>query len=397
MKKSLILLPMLLLLVSCGPSDEPTTTSTSTSTTSITTTTTSPIEVNYGTLDAPLTVGKFLEEATKLNLANQEFSDKHFFVQGVAQSLFTWNESYNNYDKFQLGEDKTSETKIDVTGMQRGEGITDVYQNDTFIVEGLAEKYNNNLCLYFDKDAKDYPTVRKLVTRGKSTVTSTIENGTITGLNVEYENGTTVEFEVSANTGYKIDKVEVYGSALTASEGKYSFKVIGDAIVKATIIADAPASHLARYDFSVLTDNGVKLDTTTLKNAFTSSYKDGTAGNILSEVTLVENVYSGNGSGGANAGKTGLLKFGTSSKAGKFSIKLSQTISSVTLSYHDFYKVSESNPTTTNTFQVNDVVKPNPYNSTASPESILFNLTATTDTLTFTANGRSVLFSIIFN
>ncbi len=393
MKKiSLILLPAMMLLAACGPSEEPTSSATTSGGGGST-----PVTVNYGTLESPLTVTKFLEEADKLGLEDKGFSTKHFFVQGVAQSYFAWNSSYKNYDKFQLGETKTSETKIDVTGMQRGEGITDVYQGDTFVVEGLAEKYNNALCIYFNKDAGDYPAVRKLVTRGESTAKATVENGKVEGLMDKYENGKTAEFTVTADSGFKIDKVEVYGGALKVNEaGKYTFTVAGDAEVKVTIIVDAPVSHLARYDFSTLTGKGTKLDATTLKKAFDDSYKDGSKGNMVSEATAASTVYDGNGSGGAYNGKSGMLKFGTGSANGSFTIKLTETVSKVTLNYHDFYASSDSYPTTTNKFAVNNVEKANPYNKDGTPEAVVFELTTASDTLEFKATGRAVLFSVLF-
>ncbi len=389
-KRSLILLPAMMLLAACGPTDGSSSTTTGGDTPS-------PSSVNYGTLEAPLTVTNFLEEAAKLKLENQAFSTKHFFVKGVAQTYFAWNTSYKNYDKFKLGETKTSETKIDVTGMQRGEGITDVYQGDTFVVEGLAEKYNDALCIYFDKTANDYPAVRKLVERGESTAKATIENGKVEGLMDKYENGKTAEFTVAADSGFKIDKVEVYGGALKAdATGKYTFTVAGDAEVKVTIIADVPVTHFARYDFSTLTGKGAQADAASLKKAFDDSYKDGSKGNMLSEVTAASTVYDGNGSGGAYNGKSGMLKFGKSGTDGSFTIKLTDTVNKVTLNYHDFYASSDSNPTTTNKFAVNGVEKANPYNKDGTPEDVVFELTAPSDTLEFKATGRAVLFSVLF-
>lgn len=400
MKKSFILLPMLMLMLSAcgggGTSSSSSSTTSGSSSSGSSTPEPTPVEVNYGSLEAPLTVGTFLEEAGKLNLSNGEFSKKHFFVQGVAQTYFAFNESYDNYDKFKLGESKTSDKTIDVSGAKRGEGISDVYQNDTFVVEGLAEKYNNALCIYFIKDT-DYPVVQKLVTRGESTATvAAFENGKVDGLMDKYENGKTAEFTVTVDSGFKIDSVKVYGNALTLEGGKYSFVVKGDVEVKVTIVADAPATHLARYDFSVLKDNGTETTAATLKAAIDSSYKDGTSGNMLSEVTSTTKVFNGNGSGGAYSGKAGMLKFGTSTETGTFTIKLTGTVSKVTLGYHDFYKLSTQYPATSNTFEINGVAKANPYNDTGEPQEVVFELTVASDELVFKANGRAVLFTMVF-
>ena len=248
-KRSLILLPAMMLLVACGPTDQ------STSTTPTTTTTTSgvtPVKVDYGSLESPLTVTKFLEEAGKLELENGSFSEKHFFVEGVAQTYFAWNNTYKNYDKFKLGETKTSETKIDVTGMQRGEGIDDVYQGDTFVVEGLAEKYEDELCIYFNKKANDYPLVQKLVSRGESTVSFvTVENGKVEGLLEKYENGKTAEFTVTADTGFKVVSVEVYSKEIAMGEdGKYNFRVMGDATIKVTTQSKASTEKIVSIEIA---------------------------------------------------------------------------------------------------------------------------------------------------
>lgn len=390
-KKSLILLPAMMLLAACGPTEGGSTTSKSSDGGD------TPSVVNYGTLETPLTVSEFLLEADKLQLENQAFSEKHFFVKGVAQSYFTWNSSYKNYDKFQLGETKTSEVKIDVTGMQKGTGVDDVYQGDTFVVEGLAEKYKDALCIYFNKDANDYPAVRALLSRGESSVKATVTNGKVEGLMAKYENGKTAEFTVTADSGFKVDSVKVYGGALVAdSTGKYSFTVAGDANVEVTTIADAPVTHLARYDFSTLTGKGTALDAAGLKTAFDECYKDGASGNILSEVTSVEKVYNGNQSGGFYNEKPGVLKFGTSSLNGSFTIKLTVAVNKVTLNYHDFFASSADYPTTTNKFSVNGVEKANPYTSDGTPEDVVFELTSASDTLEFKATKRAILFAVVF-
>ncbi len=247
-KRSLILLPAMILLAACGPADQ----STSSTPTTTTTSEVTPVKVDYGSLESPLTVTKFLEEAAKLELENGKFSEKHFFVKGVAQTYFAWNETYNNYDKFKLGETKTSETKIDVTGMQRGTGIDDVYQGDTFVLEGLAEKYNDELCIYFDKNANDYPVVQKLVSRGESTVSvATVENGKVEGLLEKYENGKMAEFTVTADAGFKVASVEVYSKELTMGEdGKYIFTVMGDATIKVITQSEASTEKIASIEIA---------------------------------------------------------------------------------------------------------------------------------------------------
>ncbi len=82
-------------------------------------------------------------------------------------------------------------------------------------------------------------------------VSSTIENGTITGLAATYTCGETATFTVSANTGYKVQSVKVYGTALqAAADGSYSFVVTGNANVVVTIVDE---STVADEVFATLT------------------------------------------------------------------------------------------------------------------------------------------------
>ena len=233
--KSFILLPaMMLILASCGPKeDSSSSTSSSSSSTSESTTTSQPVEVKYGSLEAPLKVDEFVTEAGKLKLGHQEFSKKTFFVEGYVDSSMVWNEGYGNFNKFKLATAKGSETMVEVSGAKRGEGVSDVYHNDTIVLEGLAEVYNDVLCIYFDKTNNNYPTIHK-VTAGESMIKVTAEHASVTGLMEKYMNGAMGEFTVKAESGFEIVSVMAYGTALTETEGKYFFKVSGDGEVLVT-------------------------------------------------------------------------------------------------------------------------------------------------------------------
>lgn len=231
--KSFILLPaMMLILASCGPKeDSSSSTSPSSSSTSESTTTSQPVEVKYGSLEAPLKVDEFVTEAGKLKLGHQEFSKKSFFVEGYVDSSMVWNEGFGNFNKFKLATAKGSETMIEVSGAKRGEGVSDVYHNDTIVLEGLAEVYNDVLCIYFDKTNNNYPTIHK-VTVGESMIKVTAEHASVTGLMEKYTNGAMSEFTVLVDAGFKVNSVTAYGKELSEKEGKYTFKVMGDGEVK---------------------------------------------------------------------------------------------------------------------------------------------------------------------
>ena len=232
-KKSLILLPVaMLFLAGCNndttPSSSTSSSETPTPTPSTSTTTSQTVTVNYGSLTAPLSIAEFNTEVAKLGLKDNEFSTEHFFVKGYVYADPTYYSDSSSY-LLKLTDGKESEAYINAGGVKLDTGVEEPYKNDTVVVEGLAELYGTNYSIWSTKT--DSPAL-KSVTRGTSTVTSSIENGTITGLNATYTNGATASFTVAVNSGYKISSVTAYGDELTAVEGKYSFTVGGDAEVK---------------------------------------------------------------------------------------------------------------------------------------------------------------------
>ncbi len=402
-KNSLVLLPIAaLFLAGCNntPAESDTTssetpsssTSSSSSETPSSSSTSETVTVNYGTVDAPLSIAEFNTEADKLDLGNEDFSAEHFFVKGYVVDVPTFYSSTSTY-KLKLTDGKNDTTYINVNGVKIDTGVEVPCQNDTVVVKGLAEFYNGKYSIWYTES--DFPEL-KSVTRGTSTVTSSIENGTIAGLETSYTNGATATFTVTADEGYTITQVFAYGNALEAVDGQYSFVVAGDAVVNVILSKDGETvSYLAKYDFSSLTGTGTEFSTTTFKTAFANSYVSGSSGNVVSEVTTVTKVSNGNGSGGAHENEKGLIKFGTSKVNGTFAITLTKEVNKVTLNYHDFYKSSADYSSTKNTFTINDVTKANPYNATAAGEDVVFELATASNTLTFTANGRAVVFSMI--
>ncbi len=250
-KKSLILLPVaMLFLAGCNndttPSSSTSSSETPTPTPSTSTTTSQTVTVNYGSLTAPLSIAEFNTEVAKLGLKDKEFSTEHFFVKGYVSAAPDFNSQYSSY-KLKLTDGKESSAYINVSGAVLDTGVETPYHNDTVVVEGLAELYGTNYSIWY-KDS-DSPAI-KSVTRGTSTVTSSIENGTITGLNATYTNGATASFTVAVNSGYKISSVTAYGDELTAVEGKYSFTVGGDAEVKVITVEESSKDVVKTIDIA---------------------------------------------------------------------------------------------------------------------------------------------------
>lgn len=135
---------------------------------------------------------------------------------------------------------------------------------------------------------------------------------------------------------------------------------------------------------------------TELTDAKTVLAKYADVANVIASATATK-VYEGNGNGGAKANAAGLIKFGTKSEKGVLTINFAEgtKINKVVVNCHDFYATSDSYPTTENTLDINDVALANPYNADATPADLTFELTTPTNSLTITANGRIVVYSIV--
>lgn len=177
------------------------------------------------------------------------------------------------------------------------------------------------------------------------------------------------------------------GDTATA-EKTYTVKVIKQ---------DTSTAESVTYDFSNLTEKGTALTTATALTKFNDSYQ-GTIANKLEEVTLTENVYSGNGTGGAYANSAGFLKFGTGKANGKITLKFLEgtQINKVVIACHDWYKKSDEYPTNTNNVSVNSgATQLAPYNTNGDFEELTFEITATNE-ITIESNLRIFVQSITF-
>lgn len=157
--------------------------------------------------------------------------------------------------------------------------------------------------------------------------------------------------------------------------------------------SSAPVGGAVVYDFSSLTGDGAKLDD---PDMFKGCVKSGS--NVIDSYVST-NVYNGNGSGGAYANKTGLIKFGKSSENGELTLTLSRKVSKVTINVSDFYK-DEGKGYPANYILVNGDRKDCPYNASATPADLVWNVSATDSIKISSANpdsakgGRFVVFKL---
>ena len=196
-------------------------------------------EVNYGTLEAPLTVTNLLDDDGSICEKTQgAFSDKKVVVKGVLKEA-TYSSSYGTYSGvLQDTEDATKTIKF--TGVKLDESVAaHVAGNDTVILEHYLEYYNNAYALYYKKsnDVYDYGDILSRVAVGTSTVTVEVEHATVQGLEETYQNDETATFYVVVDSGYELVSVKVYGktlSELKTAGPAFSFTVLGNATVTIT-------------------------------------------------------------------------------------------------------------------------------------------------------------------
>ena len=152
-----------------------------------------------------------------------------------------------------------------------------------------------------------------------------------------------------------------------------------------------PSGNTYVLNFSGLTGTGSKIDSdplTTVKSALGSNSSALTAASY-------ENIYDGNGDGGAHPNSSGFLKFGKSKTDGSLTLAFEglsfTTCESVC---HDWYTSSAEFPTNTNKVSVNGSAEQlAPYNTTGTGEKLTFTFSAT-DTITIVSNDRVFVWTI---
>lgn len=244
-KRLLITIPlMMMLLTGCGGGEDSSTSSSSSSSSSTTTSVKPDYEkdADHGTKEEPLTVAQFIEEAKKLQLGHEQYSKNHFFVTGYVQTRTVYsNKTKKIYDTFRLSDSKSNSTYINVGGALNSEdNNVETNQNDTIVIEGLAECYNDYYSIWSTSD--DNPLIHS-VSKGTSTLTTSVvgaekDDVTFDGLNETYTNGETAKFKVTNSKGGILVDVSLdYGGSLTADgDGYYSFVTDGDNKITATYI-----------------------------------------------------------------------------------------------------------------------------------------------------------------
>lgn len=170
---------------------------------------------------------------------------------------------------------------------------------------------------------------------------------------------------------------------------------------------DTPTYALiAKYDFTLSghTIKGSELKTEEQAlTLFDDSLVEGT--DKLLSITDIVKVYDGNSSGGAYPETPAILKMGSSSSNGTFTLHFEEgtDVARTIVSCHDFYDPSSEWGGNTDYLSVNSDSQLTPFNEGATPSDLTYDFSEATDVLEFesmgsgTGNsiyGRVVIFSI---
>lgn len=207
-----------------------------------------PVEVNYGTLEAPLGVNDLLNnDGTLCEKTSGSFSAQKVVVKGVLKSA-EWSDKYGTWTVVLADELDLTKT-IKATGLHlQADVAKTIAANDIVIVEHYLEYYNGGWSLYYKKDAANVYDYGDVLARevGRSTVTvAENANAHVSELEAAYLNDTEISFTVVVAEGYEVSSVKVYDKEVEAAEGVYKFVVAGNAeiVVTTKVVGEEPVAR----------------------------------------------------------------------------------------------------------------------------------------------------------
>lgn len=205
----------------------------------------------------------------------------------------------------------------------------------------------------------------------------------------------------TTDTTYTIANNKLHVAALPAEDATVTAKVSASCgaatpstkTVTITIkAAKQAAGDTVTFDFSEACDKttGVELTAETALALFNNASATET---LLTSVETTK-VYNGTGTGGGRPDTKGILKLGTGTVNGTFTLTFSKAVVKVEIVAHDFYKTSASNPTNNGrSLTVNGKKEVLPYNETATGETLTYEIAAST-VVTVEAAPRAYIWSI---
>ena len=156
--------------------------------------------------------------------------------------------------------------------------------------------------------------------------------------------------------------------------------------------SDVVVGDSITLDFTTATGKNTKLDNASALTVFNKAGGEG----VLTSVT-VENVYDGNGTGGAFANSSGFIKMGKSGGDGTLVMNFGdKKVAKVEIKCHDWYKKSADHPTNSNTVSVNGSAEVlAPYTEDGTYGVLTFVLDEATNEITIVSNDRIFVLEIV--
>jgi len=187
----------------------------------------------YGSLNKPKTVAEALAIAAEECKEKNDHTAEPVYIKGIVTKAPSYNAEKGFSQNIYLKDALTDAKDLWVYSANH-DALKVPYQNDTVVLHGYIMNYNGTIEVSNVKidNTSVYPEVDS-VTRGTSTISYTIDHGTI---NAEApksaKNNTEFSFKVTPETGYKVDSVTIAGDAVTAdANGVYKAYVKGDTSV----------------------------------------------------------------------------------------------------------------------------------------------------------------------
>jgi len=194
------------------------------------------VVTTIGTLEEPISVDEALTEITK-NGANNFSADKAY-VKGIVDSVSGPN-AHDGYTVMIHDEDDETKT-LQLYSIRISESLGVPHAGDTVIGFGylfwFKNDYTSSKEMTGDEELYiDFPIMQE-VTHKERTITTTIKNGTVTGIPDKASCGETITFTVTVNDGCTLSKVFINSDLITGTDNTYSFVVKDDTTVKIKIL-----------------------------------------------------------------------------------------------------------------------------------------------------------------
>lgn len=178
-----------------------------------------------GTNEDPYSVADAIRATQQL--ASNAFGENVVYVKGIVKSV-SYNEQYDNYEII-IVDSKDPDVEFKLYRAVKGDTLETPLQNDTIIASGYIQNYNGDTPELSPNNNVN-PNIEEVIS-GDSTIVFTYDETIVT-----INHSTTYStnrldriFEItSIEEGYVIESVTVNGVKVEATEGVYSFVIMGD-------------------------------------------------------------------------------------------------------------------------------------------------------------------------